>query len=172
MTQASRNMPLAGIGRAAASSAGSLLACFALTMGAAAGQAAPAEASSAQALVGAWAPQGARCRDGQFVTVYLPDGRMYSGMTTKGPSVAGRYEVSGNILVERVPYQTRFLTERRTLEKVTPSRIDLGFPGNHNPDLTTPPIARCPEQPGPEPWFPSERYGGFAPMRALLPKAR
>jgi hypothetical protein len=161
-----------------------LLALAATTYGDA--SATPNANTTAHTLVGAWAPKGARCRDGQFVTVYLADGRVYSGLTDRGPSIGGRYEVVGNVLTERVrtepafrtgspamaPYETRFLTERRTLEKVSRGRIELGFPGNRNPDLTTPSIARCPEQPGVEPWFPRERYGGFAPMRKLLPKAQ
>lgn len=161
-----------------------VLALLAAASSAGAAQAQPA-AISREALAGAWTPQGTRCADAQFVTVYLRDGRTYSSMTSKGPRTGGVFIVAGNVLEERVKtmpafrtnspalarYEDQYLIERRTVLKVTADRLDLGFPGNRNPNVTTPPLGKCPEGAGVEPWFPREPYGGFAPMRKLFPPA-
>jgi len=136
-------------------------------------------------LVGAWTPQGTKCSAGRFIVVYLPDGRTYASMTPRGPRTGGVYTLSGHLLEERIKtmpafrtnspalarYENEYLTERRTILKMSASRIDLGFPGSRDPNVTTPPLGRCPEDPGVEPWFPRERYSGFSGMRKLLPAA-
>ena len=141
-------------------------------------------AISRDQLVGAWVTQGVRCRED--VLVFLPDGRAYAGLTPRGFSVGGTYDISGaNILTTRMvtqpafrtntpqaaPYETRTIVNPEQVVSISATRLNSAVPGNRNPDIIILPKARCPETPGVEPWFPKERYAGFAVSRRLLPAA-
>lgn len=135
-----------------------------------------------QSLAGAWVQQGMKCAENSFTIVYLPDGRSYAGLTAKGFSIGGFYKIQGKLLTVSIktepafrrgtPYEDKYLTETKLVTRMTRDRIDFNYPGNRNPDLTTPSFARCPEGPGAEPWFPKLRYGGFAQERRKIPAAR
>jgi hypothetical protein len=135
-----------------------------------------------QTLAGAWVSEGQKCGAQTPVILYLPDGRAYSTLTPKGFAGGGFYKIKGRILSDSYktepafrrgsPYENQYLTETRLVVRITQNRIDFNFPGNKNPDLTTPSYRRCPEQPGVEPWFPNLKYKGFASERAKIPQAK
>lgn len=135
-----------------------------------------------QALAGAWVQQGTKCADRSFTVVYLPDGRTYNGLTSKGFAGGGLYKIEGRNLTVSTktepafrrgsPYEDKYLSDTRLVTRISKDRIDFNYPGNRNPDLTTPSFARCPESAGPEPWFPKLRYSGFAPERLKIPAGK